>query len=99
MLGRRAKDKSGNIGAVTSCRVCEDTARGPTLCNALWRIHTKIWQGRTPRFNVASQAVAKREWLIVADWLDEHHVGNQPDTEDTEREATLAWWKERECLL
>ena len=55
--------------------------------------------GRTTRHNVASQAVRKREWLIVADWLEEYGVGSHPDTEDAEREEVLVWWKDRECLL
>ncbi|WP_428263089.1 hypothetical protein [Haliangium sp.] len=60
------------------------------------------WQGRTSYFNVASQAVTRREWLIVADWLDEHGVGDFPDTpaeDEPDCERWLAWWQDREYLL
>ncbi|WP_428268227.1 hypothetical protein [Haliangium sp.] len=55
--------------------------------------------GRTMHDNVASRAVTKREWLIVADWLDEHQIGDYPEADEDERERWLAWWQERECLL
>ncbi len=55
--------------------------------------------GRTVHHNAASQAVKKREWLIVADWLEEHQVGDYPETDDAERETWFEWWQDRECLL
>ena len=42
MLGRRAKGKMDNIGALTSCKICEDTSRSPRLHRIVWRIHTKF---------------------------------------------------------
>ena len=55
--------------------------------------------GRRVHHNVASRAVEKREWLIVADWLEAHGAGAYPDTEDPERETWFAWWQDRECNL
>jgi hypothetical protein len=55
--------------------------------------------GRTMHDNVASRAVEKREWLLMADWLDAHHAGSGPDTEDAGRETWFQWWKDRECDL
>lgn len=55
--------------------------------------------GRTAHHNVASRAVTKREWLLVADWLEARDVGSYPDTEDAEREKWFEWWQDRECQL
>ncbi|WP_428263091.1 hypothetical protein [Haliangium sp.] len=59
-------------------------------------------RGHGPHVNVASVAVTRREWLIVADWLDEHGVGDFPDTpaeDEPDCERWLAWWQDREYLL
>ena len=42
MWGRREKGKWDNIGALTSCKICQDTPRGPKLRQIVWRIHTKF---------------------------------------------------------
>jgi hypothetical protein len=55
--------------------------------------------GRSMHHNVASQAVKKREWLLVADWLEEHQVGDYPeagDVDEAEREKWFEWWQDRE---
>lgn len=31
-----------HVGSMTSCRICEDTSRGPRLRKTLWRIHPKF---------------------------------------------------------
>lgn len=74
-------------------------ADDPEAARALQVGDQDTWQGRAPRFNVASRAVVKREWLIVADWLEERDVGSYPDTEDSECEKALARWQDREYLL
>lgn len=69
---------------------------------AVQMFEARDWEalaGRGMHANVASRAVTKREWLIVADWLEEHDVASYPDGEDAECEKALAWWKDRECLL
>lgn len=30
------------VGSMTSCKICEDTPRGPRLRNSVWRIHKKF---------------------------------------------------------
>lgn len=56
--------------------------------------------GRDVHDNMAAQAVRKREWLIVADWLEAQGVVEFPISEDAaERETWFAWWKDRECNL
>lgn len=55
--------------------------------------------GRGEHDNVASVAVTRREWLIVADWLEEHQVGDYPEADEAEREQWFEWWQERECQL
>ncbi|MEM9490715.1 MAG: hypothetical protein AAGC55_16325, partial [Myxococcota bacterium] len=55
--------------------------------------------GRGEHNNAASMAVARREWLVVADWLEAHNVDVFPVTDEAEREKWFAWWQDRECLL
>ena len=44
MKGTRGSSKGKKpewtqVGSMTSCRICEDTARGPRLRGTVWRIH------------------------------------------------------------
>ncbi|WP_428268225.1 hypothetical protein [Haliangium sp.] len=61
--------------------------------------HGEPLLGRGEHENLACLAVTKREWLIVADWLEQRQVGDYPEADEDERERWLAWWQERECLL
>ena len=45
--GRRAASKGkkavwDNVGALTSCEVCEESPRGPKLHRVVWRYHKKF---------------------------------------------------------
>lgn len=35
----RKGDKWGYVGSLTSCKICEDTSRGPRLLRSVWRVH------------------------------------------------------------
>ncbi|WP_428263548.1 hypothetical protein [Haliangium sp.] len=74
---------------------CDD----PEAVQAWNHDDSETLRGRNARHNPASQAVTKREWLIVADWLEEHGVGDFPEADEAECEHWLAWWLDRECLL
>lgn len=74
-------------------------ADDPEAASAFEADDWEAYRERTSRFNAASQAVTRREWLIVCDWLDEHEVGTYPDSEHPKCEEVLAWWQDRECLL
>lgn len=56
--------------------------------------------GRSALENSAVIAISKREWQLVAKWLEEEEVWNYPDSVDCSRmEEELACWVEREMLL
>lgn len=55
---------------------------------------------RGPTRNVASLAVAEREWQKVVEWLSTKQVWTHPDrVNEEEIEQVLRRWKERELLL
>ncbi|MEM9490747.1 MAG: hypothetical protein AAGC55_16485 [Myxococcota bacterium] len=74
-------------------------ADDPEAAHAFQIGDRETWRGRTPHHNVASRAVTRREWLVAMDWLAERDIGSLPESEDSERETLLAWWKDRECTL
>ncbi|WP_428269826.1 hypothetical protein [Haliangium sp.] len=54
--------------------------------------------GRSMHDNVAAQAVRKREWLLVADWLEARVAAealDAPVMDEPACEQWLAWWQER----
>lgn len=74
-------------------------ADDPEAAQAFESGEREACRGRGPRSNVAALAVKKREWLLVADWLEEHQVGDYPEADEAEREKWFEWWLDRECNL
>ena len=77
-------------------------ADDPAAVRAFEERDREALAGRSMHHNVAALAVKKREWLLVADWLEEHQVGDYPETDEVgaaEREKWFEWWLDRECLL
>ena len=77
-------------------------ADDPVAVRAFESEDTANWVGQTSSSNAASQAVSRREWLLVADWLDAHDVGSFPDISETDMadcEQSLTAWKDREYLF
>ncbi len=74
-------------------------ADDPEAARGFERGDREACRGRGPRSNVAAVAVAQREWLLVADWLEEHQAGDYPQADDDERGKWFEWWQERECNL
>ncbi|WP_428269582.1 hypothetical protein [Haliangium sp.] len=111
LLRAKAYAKEGNLPRVTpaccTALIAAVSARAtnvwhaddPEAVRAFEVRDAEALAGRTVHDNVASQAVKKREWQMVAEWLERHRVGDYPDTQDAERERWFEWWLEREGLL
>lgn len=66
----------------------------------MWEEGEWLPPGHTALENAAAMAVSKREWQLVAKWLQQEEVWNYPDNVDCDQmEEELACWLEREMLL
>ncbi|MGB0387101.1 MAG: hypothetical protein ACPGWR_19975 [Ardenticatenaceae bacterium] len=60
----------------------------------------ELLAGRSALENPGAIALSKREWRLVAQWLEQEEVWRYPDESDFEQiEEQLSRWMEREMLL
>ena len=60
----------------------------------------ELLPGRSALENPGAVALSKREWQLVAQWLEQEQVWSYPDESDFEQiEQQLSRWMEREMLL
>ncbi|MEM9488635.1 MAG: hypothetical protein AAGC55_05795 [Myxococcota bacterium] len=75
-------------------------ADDPEAVDAFNRRDRQALTGRTMHDNTAANAVRIREWLMVAEWLEERVASREADdSDDGECERWLEWWLEREGNL